>query len=45
MVVRGLPPMAQWPLFTSSITTQVTERMLSPSMATIASVGANFPVA
>jgi hypothetical protein len=37
-VVRGLPAIPQSPLRTSSTTTQVTGRMASPSIATIASV-------
>ena len=38
LVVRGLPPIPQSPLLTSSITTHVTGRMFSPSIDTIASV-------
>src|SRR5262245_35949316 len=37
-VVRALPPIPQSPLSTSSTTHQVTPRMLSPSIETIASV-------
>jgi hypothetical protein len=37
-VVSAVPPIPQWPLLTSSITTEVTGRMASPSMAIIASV-------
>src|SRR3984893_4965719 len=37
-VVRAFPPMPQLPLLTSSTTTQVTSRIFSPSMETIASV-------
>jgi hypothetical protein len=35
-VVRALPPIPQSPLSTSSTTHQVTPRMLSPSIETIA---------
>jgi len=38
-VVIGVPAMPQSPLWTSSTITQVTWRMFSPSIATIASVG------
>jgi hypothetical protein len=37
-VVRAFPPIPHDPLFTSSIVTQVTPRMFSPSIETIASV-------
>src|SRR5215831_7025205 len=37
-VVNGVPPIPKSPLFTSSITTQVTLRMFSPSIQTTASV-------
>src|SRR5215475_13772307 len=38
LVVSALPPMPQSPLSTSSIVTQVTPRMFSPSIETMASV-------
>src|SRR5262249_9715402 len=38
LVDRGFPPTPQSPLLTSSTTTQVTDRMFSPSIETIVSV-------